>query len=246
MIEKIEGIVLNVVKHNDSHNVVTLYSRRRGRMAFLVPVGKSKSGRMRNAILSLMAIVGAEVNFKEGKELYNLRRVEPLRLWHSIYSNPVKSALLFFIAEFSTRLLRQYPPEEKMWRYLTGALQRLEDSPTSSVANFHIAFLVGMLSVAGIEPHTGHFEKGDRFDMISGEFGLPGLPEIERRHHFLDEKESALVPLLSRINFRNMTRYRFSRAERNHVLDRLLEYYAFHLPIGADFKTLPVLRESFG
>ncbi|MCH5214888.1 MAG: recombination protein O N-terminal domain-containing protein, partial [Muribaculaceae bacterium] len=52
MIERLEGIVTDLVKHNDTHNVVTLFTRTRGRMAFLVPVGKSKSGKMRNALLS--------------------------------------------------------------------------------------------------------------------------------------------------------------------------------------------------
>lgn len=243
MIERIEGIVTDIVKHNDKHNVVTLFTRQRGRMAFLAPVGKSKSGKMRNATLSLMAVVGADVNIRAGKELYNLSRVEPVRLWHSIYANPVKSSLLFFMAEFCSRLVRQYPADENLWNFLTGALERLEALPTSCIANFNLAFLVRLLPILGIEPSAWIWERGDRFDMLSGEMTAPDFHS--NPNNLLPEEESRHVPKLLRINFDNMRWFHFSRAERNHTLSRLLDYYSVHLPIGRDYKSLPVLQSLF-
>lgn len=245
MLQKIEGIVTAIVRHNDSHNVVTLYTRQRGRMAFLVPVGKSKSGRMRNASLSLLAVVGADVNFREGKELYNLRNIEPIRLWHGIYSHPVKSAILFFLAEFCNRLLRQYPADEVLWNQVLQSLLVLDAAPSARLANFPMAFLIGLLPIVGIEPPARGWDEGDRFDMLSGEMVGTGDPEFMRRRSFLSEEESRVIPLLSRMNFRNMQKFRFKGGERNRVLDRLLAYYSTHLPIGTDFNSLPVVRELF-
>lgn len=244
MIERIEGIVTDIVRHNDKHNVVTLYTRQRGRMAFLVPVGKSKTGKMRNAMFSLLAVIGAEVNIKPGKELYNIRQPEPLRLWHSIYSHPIKSSLLFFLTEFCNRLLRQYPADQRLWDYLIQALEVLENIDGSKTANFHLAFLIRLLPLAGIEPPARTWEKDDRFDMLSGEMTAEPTA-FSRRRQLLTEEESWKIPLLMRMNFRNMNRFRFRSDERQRVLNRLLSYYSIHLPISTDFKTLPVLHDLF-
>lgn len=236
---------MDIVKHNDKYNVVTLYTRRRGRVPFLVPVGKSKSGRLRNALLMPMAVVSADVNFREGKELYSLRQVQPVRLWHGIYAHPVKSALLMFLTEFCSRLTRQYPADEKLWEFIVGALEEMEARPAERLANFHIAFLVRLLPLAGIEPTVGGYEKGDRFDMLSAEMMAEGHLPFTRRVALLSEEESGVVPTLLRIDYRNMHLFNFSKVGRRDTLQRLLQYYAVHLPIGTDYKTLPVLRELF-
>lgn len=246
MIERIEGIVTDIVKHNDSHNVVTLYTRSRGRMAFLVPVGKSRTGRMRNALLSYMAVVQADVNIRAGKELHTLRKAEPLRLWHGIYSDPVKSSILFFLTEFCSRLLRQYPADGKLWDYLTGSLEVLDRAESARVANFHLAFLIRLLPLAGIEPHSGEGGDGMQFDMNSGEmFDTKHPGATVNRRMLLGEGESRAIGRLLRMNFRNMHLYRLSGEQRARILERLTAYYSIHLPIGADFKTLPVLHELF-
>lgn len=245
MIEHIEGIVVDIVKHNDKHNVVTLFTRRRGRMAFLVPVGKSKSGRLRNAAVAPMAAVECDVNIREGKELNTLRNLAPLHTWHGIYSNPVKSALLLFLMEFCNRLVRQYPPDERLWHYLTNSLEFLNGADTRATANFHIAFLLRLLPIAGIEPSVGKWSEDLRFDMMSGEMADPGLSGFVRRRQFLNEEESRQICLLARMNFRNLALFRFSRAERYKTLERILEYYSIHLPIGNEWKSLAVLREMF-
>lgn len=251
MLERIDGIVMSVIRHNDKHNVVTLYTRQHGRMAFLAPVGSSKTGRMRNATLSLMAVVSADVNIRPGKELYTLRQVNPLRIWHGIYGNPVKSSLIYFLSEFCNRLVRQYPADEKLWLFLMQSLETLETLPTKKTGNFHIAFLTRLLPIAGIEPSPEGWREGDRFDMLSGEMiGSDPMVslhvnQVKSLPNILDKEESRYVPLLMRINFNNMCRFRLTPEQRYRILNRLLAYYSIHLPLGGEFKTLPVLRELF-
>ncbi|MDE6682692.1 MAG: recombination protein O N-terminal domain-containing protein, partial [Muribaculaceae bacterium] len=50
-IERVTGIVTDIVRHNDRHNIVTLFRRSRGRVSFLSPAGSGKAGRARNARL---------------------------------------------------------------------------------------------------------------------------------------------------------------------------------------------------
>ena len=245
MLERIEGVITDIIKHSDTHNVVTLYTRQRGRMAFLVPVGKSKSGKMRNASLQLMAVIAADVNIRANKEMHTLRGLTPLTLHHDIYFNPVKSSLLFFITEFCNRLLRQYPADEIMWKYLMHSLDWLDMAPAARIANFHLAFLIGMASVSGICPPADRWEENDRFDMLTGEMVADRHTEFIGRRILLSETESKAVPKILRMKYANMHLFRLSREERNRILERILEYYAVHLSLNKEFKSLDVLREMF-
>lgn len=245
MIERIEGIVTEIIRHTDRHNVVILYTRSRGRMAFLVPVGKSKTGRMRNAMLSYLAVWEADVNIRGNKELYTLHNIRPARLWKEVYSNPIKSSLLFFLTEFCNKLLRQYPADGRLWDFIVASMERLESLPVEKIANFHLTFLIRMLPIVGIEPAVDGWEPGKRFDVLSGEMTDSGNPSFLRRTVLLSEEESSLIPKLMRMNFRNMTCFRMRQQDRRELLQHLIEYYTIHLPLNSDFKTLEVLSELF-
>lgn len=245
MIEKIEGIITDIVKHNDKHNVVTLYTRSKGRMAFLVPVGKSKAGKMRNATINLMTVISADVNIRGEKELFLLRNINPEKVWHQIYLNPLKSSLLFFITEFTNRLVRQYPSDEKLWDFLVYSLETLETIPTKSIANFHLAMLIRLLPVAGISPGITFWERGLQFDMLSAEMIDRRNPVFLKRTALISEEESKVVPVLLKMNYRNMSKFHFTQKERNQILDGILRYYSVHLPIGNEYRSLSVLREIF-
>lgn len=245
MIERIEGIVTDVIKHNDKHNVVTLYTKSRGRMAFIVPVSSSKSGRLRNSTLALMSVVSADVNIKSGKELYTLRNFQPVRLWHGIYADPVKSSLLFFITEFCNKLVRQYPPDDKLWEFLLLSLETLDKASARTIVNFHIAFLIQLSHVAGIEPAVKKYEDGKTFDMLAAEMIDPEVPSLRGRRILLSPEESSKLSIVLRMNYANMGRFKITKSGRNQLLSRLLEYYSIHLPIGNEYKSLRVLREIF-
>lgn len=243
MLEKIEGFVIDIVRHNDRHNVVSLYTRSRGRMSFLVPVGKSRQGKSRNAIITMMACLAADVNIRAGKELYHLGSPTPLRLWPGVYFNPVKTSILFFITEFCNRLLRQSPPDPLLWDYIFESMDTLEKTSAGRIANFHIAFLVRLLPFLGISPSTERPDSDFLFDMLSGSMIDPGRPAGTQRRILLPPNESAFIPLLERINFANMHRFRLSSAERRDILDGILRYYSLHLPVGTNLKSLEVLRD---
>lgn len=245
MIEKIEGFVTDIVRHNDRLNVVSLYTRSRGRMSFLVPVGKSKQGKARNAIITNMACLGADVNIRGGKELYHLSNPTPLRLWNGIYFHPVKSSLLLFMTDFLNRLLRHSPAEPMLWDCIYESLDILDRTPGERIANFHIAFLIRLLPFVGISPSLERTCEDYLFDMLSGSMVDPDLTEGSQRRRLLGHRESEFASKLERMTFDNMHRFRFSRSERKEVLDGILLYYSLHLPIPATLPSLDILHEIF-
>lgn len=253
MTEKIEGFVIDIVRHNDRHNVVSLYTRTRGRMAFLVPVGKTRQGKARNAVITHMACLGADINIRGGKELYHLGTPTPVRLWHGIYFHPVKSSVLYFLTDFLNRLLRQSPPDTQLWDFIYTSLEALDSLPATRIANFHIAFLTRLLPFVGISPSVGRedivINRGGAtimlFDMLSGRMVDPEKPTGLQRRLLLTPRESAFIPYLTRINYTNMHHFLLSGTERREILDGLLRYYSLHLSLPTTLPSLEVLHDLF-
>lgn len=251
MLTKIEGIVLQTIRHNDKNNIVALYTRQRGRVTFLSPVSSSKRGKLRNARLGLMSVVEAQVNFKESRELQFLGHPESPMPWKNIYFDPMKSSITFFMAEFLNKLLRGGESDPNMWDFIIASMRYL-DRLEKGVANFHLAFLIRLLPLTGIEPDISAYQPGMAFDMQTAEFfdqesnvNRPESLSVKKALHLLDPSEASNLRSLARMNYRNMHLFRFTVEERRRLLSGLLRYYNLHLPVSSDLKSPEVLQTLF-
>lgn len=246
MKEKVEGLVIDIRRHNDRSNVVTLYTRRHGCVSFVSSVSQGRRGRMRAATIMPLACIAADVSFRGDRALQTLPEVYPARLWTSLYFHPVKSALAMFTADFLNSLLRSYPPDEPLYIYLVEAVACLDALPSDRLANFHIALLSGLLGLTGIFPRIDTWREGRLFDMAAGEYvDYPFIGVSAERGNVLGEVESRFIPLLARITFDNMHHFRFSRKERERLLTLLIRYFGIHLPLWGNIKSLDILKEIF-
>ena len=237
-IEKIQGIVTDVIRHTDRHNVVTLFTRSRGRVSFVSAAGGGKGGRMRNARLQLFSVIEADVNFRESRDLQLLGSVRPITVWRDLYFNPVKSSIVMFLSDFLNRYLRDAQPDPLFWDYVSDALRDL-DRRSRGLANFHIAFLIGMMNFAGIFPDLTDWETGDWFDMRAG------LTVAEKPLHSdcLEPCFTDSLPILLRMSLNNCHLYKFNSSQRGAFLHELLHYYGIHFPGLNNLKTLDILSE---
>ncbi|MDE5843601.1 MAG: DNA repair protein RecO [Muribaculaceae bacterium] len=240
MITKIHGIVLSIVRHNDRNNIVTLYTAERGRVSCLSSASPGKSGRLRNARLQPLALIESSINFRENRDLQFLGNISTPAPWRDIYFNPVKAPLVIFLSEFLRKVLQNSEPDKHIWNYIIASLSALDETQ-HSIANYHISFLVGLLHFIGIAPDDSDCAPGDFFNLRTSEF----TPEHPGHNDILHPDEAALIPLLMRINFRNMHRYRFNVDQRRRLLRVLINYYAIHLSISPDLKSLDILSEIF-
>lgn len=239
-IEKVTGIVTDVLKHSDRHNVVTVFAREQGRVAFLSPAGNTKTARLRNAALLPLSVISADVSFNAVRDLQFLSRFSRERLWKDLYFNPVKSAVAMFISEFLNTYLRQSAPDPALWDYIVGAVARL-DSASTGLANFHLAFLIEFLSFAGIRPDLSEWRPDSWFDMQGGAMTI--FPPAHK--NYMTPVQAQVLPVLSRMNLRTASLYRFSAAQRRELLSGLIRYYAIHFPGLASLKSPAVLAEVF-
>lgn len=239
-IEKITGIVIDIVRHTDRANVVTLFTSTRGRLSFISPVGKGRSGSQRNSRLMLLSAVETDVNFRENRTLQMLGQVWPAAIWRNIYFDPMKSSIAMFMSEFLNRYLRDAQPDPPLWEY-TFRMIALLDAAGAETINVHLAFLKGFLHFAGIYPDLNDFEPGDYFDMRSG------IAVADRPDHrdFLMPSEASRFMALLRADIMDVSAYRFLPGGRREALGWLLRYHAVHFPGLSALKSPSILAELF-
>lgn len=245
MKEGLQAIVLGTVRHSDRHNVTNVFTRERGRMAFLTPAGASRKGRQSASRLMPLSLVEIQSSISSSRELHIPSSIAPLRIWRSIYFDPFKTSVAMFLSEFLLRLLRDAPSETNLWDFIVDSIALLDASADPmAIANFHITFLISLMPIAGIQPDLEHYAPGMEFDMKAGSMVLPFSMQSARGVRVNAEK-SALLPLLSRINFANSRRFRFKGSERSELLDLILRYYGCHFPGCDNLKSLDIMREIF-
>lgn len=239
-IEKINCIVTDLTKHSDRHNVVTVFTRERGKVSLLASAGNGKTARIRNAALMPLSVISADINFSSTRELQFLGRFSRPILWKDIYFNPVKSAVALFLSEFLNVYLRQSPPDERLWDFIVVAIDTL-DKTGSGIANFHLAFLIEFLSYAGIRPDLTDWRPDAWFDLQGGAMTI--FPPAHR--NYIEPSRVGILPILARMNLRTARVFHFSATQRRQLLQTLLHYYSLHFPGMGSLKSPEVLAEVF-
>lgn len=243
MTEKIQALVLGTVRHSDRYDVVTLFTRTRGRIGVLSSAGGGRAGRLRNARLQPLSLIETDLTLRgSGGGLPALRAFSPIEVWHNLYFNPVRSSVGLFAVEFLGRLLRDSAPDPGVWRAVVEWVAWLDRAPVDSLSNWHVWLLVSLLGMTGIRPDTGSWRPGRWLDMREGVWRDFPPSHGDR----LDPEESEVAVKVLRMTARTAGCYRFGREGRRAVVDVLLRYYAVHFPGVAGLRSPDILAEVFG
>lgn len=242
MTHKTRGIIFSVTPYNDSVSIAHVYTELFGPVAYFIPKAKGKSKKNNSSsIFHHLALLDLEVEHKNLREIHRIKESKANPPLLSLLSNPVKSTISLFLAEFLLRVVREAQPNEPLFNFLTQSI-RLLDLSESNYANFHLVFITKVSRFLGFYPDTSDYQQGAYFDMRNAQFVRykPSHP------HFLNPDESTDFARILRMNYQNMHLFRFSREERRAVIDRTLEFYRIHLNNFPDLKSLDILHEVFG
>lgn len=239
-IEKIRGIITEVRKHSDRHNVVSVFTRDQGRVALLAPASNGKSARVRNASLMPLSVITADINFNNNRELQFLGRFQRACVWRDIYFNPIKSSIALFLTEFINTYTRNLGPDPALWDFFKRAIGSLDDMKRN-VANFHLGFLIEFARYAGVEPDLTEWRDDAWFDMREGIMTIQ--PPLHRDYLTIDR--SRMLPQLMRLNLRTARVFSLNGAQRREMLDKILKYYSLHFPGLGNLKSPEVLTHIF-
>ena len=241
MLHKTKGIVVSSLNYSDTYFIASILTEEFGPMSYLVAKTKGKKSKVPKSIFHPLAILDLEV---EHQNLRSIQRVKEAKIYSSLFSvlsDPVKSTISIFLSEFISKVVKEVQPNQFLFDYILQSIQILELSNQMN-ANFHLVFMIQLSRFTGFYPNSSEYRKGGFFDMQNGVF-----TRYKPSHsHFLNPGESEIFALLLRMNYENMSAFRFSRNERKGIIYRILEYYRLHLTDFPNLKSLEILHEVFG
>lgn len=232
-------LVLRTLRYADDRLIVEALARTHGRVSFMVRITHSPRATVRHTLFTPLAVIDTEWNRPRtgqlGKPL--AARVAQPRL--TLHTMPAKTAVVLFLAEMLLHVVHSEEADEKVFDFVAAALQWL-DTAERDYANFHLVFLMRLTRFLGIAPDLSQAGL-PYFDLVGGRFA--GVRPMHT--HILESEEAKVFANLLRMNFSTMHLFRFSRAQRNRILDVLIVYYRLHLAAMPELKSPDVLRALF-
>lgn len=241
-------IALRTVKYSDRASILSVYTAERGHLSLAVPAGNGKSAARFRALTMPMAVFECQADLRPGREIVNARDVRGIILPPS--GSPIATVVALFMADFLGALLREPQADAPLFAFLLRSAEALAAGAllgeagahaSRQLPNFHIAFMMRLQRFMGIEPDWSTYTPGAVFDMAAGVFRT--LPPPHPR--YLNPEESTAAWRLSRMTTANCHRFRFSRFDRNRILDGLLSYYRLHFPTLGSLPSTDILRQLF-
>ncbi|OAV66922.1 DNA repair protein RecO [Bacteroidales bacterium Barb6] len=240
MPDKTRGIVLHSIPYSDKYSIIYMYTEAFGRASYIVARNRGKKSSVSKSLFIPLSVLEMEVEHRPKRDLHRIRECKTCFPFMDISRNPIKNMLAQFLSELIYRAVKETEPDPRLFDYLYTSVHLLEHTE-QGIANFHIAFLLGLLRRLGIFPHLETYRKDYLFDMPNGIF----VDTPPAHPHCLNADESSILSRLLRISYENMNLYAFSRRERVSLIHRILDYYRLHLPEFPEIKSVAVLQTLF-
>ena len=238
MLETTRGIVLRYNQFGDDKAFVDIFTLSHGSLSFLVRDRRQRKGSLRATLLRPLHIVEMTIDYRPTQATHRIQELHLACCYTSLPYDPVKEVVALFLSEFLLNAIRKEVHNPQLFHYTAYSLQWF-DATDRGLANFHIAFLLGLARHLGFWPNMSEGETMPYFDLQDGR----PTDSMPMHDHFLTGEEAAALPTLLRMNLHNMHQFRLTREQRNRILDVLTLYFSLHVPEFRELRSLDVLRQ---
>jgi DNA repair protein RecO (recombination protein O) len=240
MLDKTSSIVLHQLKYTDSGIVVQVYTKKFGRLSFLIKgIGNKKAGK-HNVHFQPLFILDLVLYYKESRGMQVLKEFSVSYAPADIYNNIKKSCVALFLGEVLTTVLKEESPHEELFYFLKESVIYFNNCK-EGFSNFHIAFLAGLSSFLGFEPGKRNNAENIFFDMVNGRF----VPVPPVHGIYASQDISDILAAFFNLSYDRVDSIILTGAKRNEVLEVILKYYSIHLPSLKKINSLKILKEVF-
>jgi len=240
MVEKTSAIILHQLKYTDTGIIVRVYTKKFGRISFLIKGMRNKKAGRHNVHFQPLSILDLVIYYKESREMQVLKEFSVSYSPLDIQSNVKKSCIAIFLGEVLTSVLKEESPHEELFNYLNDSIIYFDES-RDNYLNFHIAFLTGLSAFLGFEPGKRENPENVFFDMMNGKFVQ--LPPVHGNYAAADISD--ILAKFFATSWDAIDNIALSGSRRNEVLETLLKYYSIHLPGLKKINSLEILKEVF-
>lgn len=231
------AILLRTIPHGERTLVVRVLTEALGLRALVVRKGGRSAPHQ--ALLVPMNRLELVLDERDDRELRILREWRMEKPYLRATSDPVRATVLLFLQELHARVLREESADERLFRFVHQALDRLDECEDLRV--FPHVHLLQLAAHLGFRPEPPE-AKVDRFDLREGLF-LHG--DAGHADQLLPPHSQWLAELLA-LSVGDPCPDGIPAEVRRELLDSLLRYYRMHVPDLIELRSPTVLRQVLG
>jgi DNA repair protein RecO (recombination protein O) len=240
MMVKTRAIVLHSFQFGDTKMIIDLFTEQQGRVSFVTRRATSKKGSIKKQYFQPFMILDIEYDYRQRQQLQQLKVVRIAHPFVSIPFDPYKVSISLFLAELVYHATRDEQRNGLLFAFMQNSIVLLDESK-EYFSNFHLVFMLKLLTFLGFQPNLDDYHVGDIFDLRAGEF----ISLTPIHSDFVGAVEANRIPTLARMDYSNMHLFKMSHIDRNALIKVLLKYYQLHVPNFPELKSLAVLQEMF-
>lgn len=238
MLSENKCIVLSKLKYRDYDLIVKCYTLKRGVVSYLLRgVLKSKRSSTKIIYFQVLSQLQIEENYKTNQSLHTIKEVKTNYIYKSLHTNVYKSAIVLFLSEILSNVLREEEQSHELYNYIETALQYLDNE--EQYANFHLLFLLKLTRYLGFQPENKNLDY-PFFNLQSGVFEVSATSIYS-----ISGKNLTLLKQLLGTNFDELYSIKINAKHRQEFLDMLLHYFELHLDGFKKPKSLQVFNDVF-
>lgn len=240
MLEKTEGVVLHTIKHSDSGIISHIFTKKHGRLSFVIKGLSSRKGITRRAYFQPLQALSLEFYYRENRDLQIIKEATPLFNYVNLHDDIRKGSMMIFLGEVLYKALRPAGADEYLYQYLIESFDYL-DRDDSLTPNFHIGFIIGLTRYLGIAPSNNYSGRQPYFDMQNGLY----TTDPPLHGFYMDRVYSSLLNNFLKSNISECSNILLSGNTRKEFLNDMLGFYSLHLPGFKNIQSLKVYSEIF-
>ncbi|MBM7554734.1 DNA repair protein RecO [Thalassobacillus pellis] len=242
MFEKIEGIVLRTRDYGETHKIISLFTREKGKIGVIARGAKKPKSRMASIT---QPFIHGQFLIQSGKNLGTLSQGEMLTSLRGVREDIIKTAYASYLAELTDKLLDEKITDIFLYEQFLQSLNLIADGEDAEVLT--MMYELKLYKKAGYSPHfngcvnCGTGEGPFSFSIQEGGFLCPRCKHLDPEAYGLTDNIARLLKLflfvdVSRLG--NISVKEENKKKLRMLIDAYYDYYG-----GAFIKSKKFLKQ---
>lgn len=231
---------MRTVKYSETSLICDVFTEQLGLQTYIVSGVRKKNAKIGASLLQVMSLLDIVAYNRMDKAMNRTKEIKPAYVYSEVPFKLHKSAVGVFIAELLQKTVKEATPNKALFDYIWNTYMYL-DLTQESVANLHLTFMAQLANFLGFM-FGGDYENGKSyFDLKEGIF----TTDEPLHTYVLSFGLSDLLYQLGELPITKSHELQITRPIRQHLLNRLIEFYQHHVD---NFKTLnshEIFKEVF-
>ncbi len=238
------GISFRQTRYSDTSLVVRIYTEQFGLRSYLVKGARNPKSKIKPALFQPLSLIELVVSNKEKSELHHIREARSAYQPTTIHSDIRKSSILLFLNELLYKSIQEETPNPELFRFIYDNIVLL-DKIEENIQDFHFYFALRLTKYLGFYPQGQYNNEGSVFDLKEGSFSDTLRVSEIGQFDFITGPACFFFHSLLNISPINvkLPQLNIPAAIRSELLDYLIRYYSYHLPLARSFKSHIILHE---